>query len=543
MLYGSAYMARGYLAIVLHTHLPFVRHPEYDRPMEERWLHEALSECYLPLLAAFDRLTADGVRFALTMSLTPPLAAMLRDPLLQRRFDDHLARLEALTEHEIVRLEGDGYFQPVALFYRQHFAEVRKTWEAIGHDVVGALARWADTGSIDLITCSATHAYLPGLTPTPDALRAQLRLGKAAFEHLVGREAVGMWLPECAYDPSFDATIQEAGIRYTLLDTHGVERASPRPPFGVHQPIFSPAGTAFFARDVSSSRQVWSREIGYPGNPFYRDFYRDIGYDLPEDQLYGEVGPFGARVMTGLKYHRISGQTDVKEPYQPGIAAHQAKVDGADFIGKRQRQIAELAASMPVPPLVVAPYDSELFGHWWFEGPLFLEGLFRAAHAAYADDQIVLPVTLRDYLAREPEAMVATPAASSWGAGGFGEVWVGPAAARFWRHIHHASRRLPPLVRAHRHADGLRGRALDLAIRELLLLQTSDWPFILKTNTVGEYAEARIRSHTSRLQRLEAIVTAGEIGPDDEAFVHELDQRDNFLAGMDSATLRGAFDP
>lgn len=535
-------MARGYLAIVLHTHLPFVRHPEHDRPMEERWLHEALAECYLPLLGVFDRLTEDGVRFALTMSLTPPLAAMLRDPLLQQRFDDHLSRLEALTEHEVKRLEGDGYFQPVALFYRAHFAEVRRVWESIGHDVVGALARWADTGAVDLITCSATHAYLPGLLPCPDALRAQLRLGKAAFSHLVGREAMGMWLPECAYDPSFDAEIQRAGIRYTLLDTHGVERAMPRPPFGVHQPIFSRSGTAFFARDTSSSRQVWSREIGYPGNPFYRDFYRDIGYDLPEDQLYGEIGPFGARVMTGLKYHRITGPTDVKEPYQPGIAVTRARLDGADFVAKRARQIAELAATMPVAPIVVAPYDSELFGHWWFEGPLFLEGVFRAAHESYAADEIVLPVTLRDYLERHPDAMVATPAASSWGAGGFGEVWVGPAAARFWRHIHHASRQLPDVVRRHRGATGTRGRALDLAIRELLLLQTSDWPFILKTNTVNEYAEARIRAHTGRLRRLTDIVEGGPPSAEDEAFVTELDGRDNFLHDMPSDTLRGAFD-
>lgn len=536
------YMARGYLAIVLHTHLPFVRHPEHDRPMEERWLHEALFECYLPLLGAFDRLTQDGVRFAVTMSLTPPLAAMLRDPMLQERFDDHLGRLERLAESEISRLEGDGYFQPVARFYREHFAEVRAVWESIGHDVVGALAKWSDTGSVDLITCSATHAYLPGFVSCPAALRAQLRLGKLAFQHLVGREAVGMWLPECAYDPVFDDEIRRAGIRYTVLDSHGVERARPRPPFGVHQPIISPSGTAFFARDATSSRQVWAREVGYPGNPYYRDFYRDIGYDLEEKDLHGEIGPFGARVMTGLKYHRITGKTDVKEPYQPGVARARAVADGKDFVEKRRAQVAELASTMPVPPIVVAPYDSELFGHWWFEGPLFLESVFRAADAAYREDEMVLPVTLRDYLERCPEALVATPTASSWGAGGFGEVWVGPAAAPFWRHIHHASRALPDLVTRYRGATGLRGRALDLAIRELLLLQTSDWPFILKTNTVNDYAEARIRAHSSRLRALTEIVERAELTVADERYVDELNTRDNFLHDLPSEQLRGAFE-
>src|SRR5687768_1705756 len=158
-------MAQGYFALVLHTHLPFVRHPEFERPLEERWLHEALCECYLPILNAFERLDRDGVPFALTMSLTPPLAAMLRDPLLRNRFDDHLTRLEALCEAEVGRRKNDPYFGPITLFYRSFLRDVRSQWQRIGGDVVGALVDYHDRGSVDLITCSATHAYLPGLLP------------------------------------------------------------------------------------------------------------------------------------------------------------------------------------------------------------------------------------------------------------------------------------------------------------------------------------------------------------------------------------------
>lgn len=534
-------MAQGYFALVLHTHLPFVRHPEFERPLEERWLHEALCECYLPMLAAFDRLDRDGVPFAITMSLTPPLAAMLRDPLLCQRFHLHLARLESLCAAEVKRLEGDPYFGPVARYYRDFLGEVRATWERINGDVVGALVAYHDRELVDLITCSATHAYLPGLLPCREALRAQLRLGVEAFRQLVGREPLGMWLPECAYDPSFDAEVGAAGIRYTLLDTHGLTRATPRPPFGVYQPIISPSGVAFFARDTESSRQVWSREVGYPGNPYYRDFYRDVGFDLTEERLQGELGPFGARVMTGLKYYRITGKTDHKEPYQPGVAAERADADAAHFIANREAQVRQLAAGMPVPPVVVAPYDSELFGHWWFEGPLFIERLFRHAHKSALAGGPVEPITLRRYLERHPTAVLATPAASSWGAGGFGEVWVGPAAARFWRHVHHASRYVQYLVTTHRWAEGDRGRALDLAVRELLLLQTSDWPFILKTNTVNEYAESRIRAHTHRLRHLGHLLESGRFDAEDLAWMADLDARDNFLADMPGETLRAAF--
>lgn len=487
----------------------------------------------------FERLGHDGVPFALTMSLTPPLASMLRDDLLRSRFDEHLERLITLAAHEVERTSGDPYFGPVAQFYRDLLGRIQGTWRGCGGDVVSALASYCASGQLELITCSATHAYLPGLLHCPGALRAQLRLGAAAFQHLVGHRAVGIWLPECAYEPAFDREIAAAGLRYTLLDAHGLRNARPRPPFGIHHPIVSPSGVAFFARDQRSSESVWSREGGYPGNPYYRDFYRDIGYDLPEEQLHGEVGPFQTRVMTGLKYHRITGQTDKKLPYMPGVAAERARLDALDFIQNRTEHVSHLAATMPVPPVIVAPYDSELFGHWWFEGPQFLEWVFRHAHEHR--DHVIQPVTLRRYLDDHPSAMQATPASSSWGAGGHGEVWVGPAAAPYWRHVHHASRRVEALTLRHHDAAGPRGEALDLAIRELLLLQTSDWPFILSTATTVEYAEARLRTHAARIQRLVRMIEADSLAGDDIAWMRDLDQRDSLLRGLSSGTLRDAF--
>ncbi|HEY6461306.1 MAG TPA: DUF1957 domain-containing protein, partial [Polyangiaceae bacterium] len=237
-------MPSGYLAFVLHAHLPFVRHPEHARHLEERWLYEAIFECYLPLLDAFDRLAEQGIPFAVTMSVTPPLAAMMKDELLRQRFHEHLARLEAMSAREQKRLWGDAKLAPVATFYKEHLGRMRRVWDRHGGDVVAGLVRHWDAGRVELLTCSATHCFLPGMIPAREGIRPQLELGVRGFEKLVGRRPTGAWLAECAYHPSFDDEIARAGIRFTVLDTHGIVNARPRPPHGVHAPIASPAGVA-----------------------------------------------------------------------------------------------------------------------------------------------------------------------------------------------------------------------------------------------------------------------------------------------------------
>ena len=529
----------GHLAIVLHAHLPFVRHPENERHLEERWFYEALIECYLPLVDMLDRLAADGVPVGLTMSLTPPLAAMLSDDLLRLRFEEHLRRMEALSESEMVRLYGDAELAPLATFYREEMARIRAVWDRCQGDVIGALRRHWDEGRIELITCSATHCYLPAMLPTPEGIRAQLRLGVEAFEKLVGRRPVGMWLPECAYHPDIDTAIAAAGVRFTILDTHGVTRARPQPPFGEHAPILSPAGVAFFARDQESSRQVWSREEGYPGDAYYRDFYRDIGFDLPEKDLHGEVVGDGNRLMTGIKYHRITGKDVEKKPYIPSVAKERVWEHAGDFVRNRSMQLGYLSRQMGgVTPIVVSPYDAELFGHWWYEGPMFLEAVFRRLAEDVRGD--VEPITLRDYLERNPVAATATPSASSWGAGGYGEVWIGPKSAWVWRHVHHATRYASWVVDRNREATGERGKAVDQVVRELFLLQSSDWPFILHTGTSSGYALARLQAHDHRLRRLAHLVETDVKTAEDKKWLDDVCSRDNFLWQLQGPALREA---
>jgi 1,4-alpha-glucan branching enzyme len=539
---------QGYVGIVLHAHLPWVRHPEHARPLEERWLHEALWESYLPLVDVLDRLASEQIRAPITLSLSPTLAAMLRDPLLCARFVDHVGRLERLAAREAERASGDRELAGVIEHYRARIEAARATWERAGGDVVGALVRHDDAGAIELVTTTATHAYLPALSPP--SVRAQIRIGLRAFEGFTGKKPRGLWLPECAYDPSLGGALAGAPVRYTLLDAHGLEFARPRPPLGVYAPVLSPGGVAFFARDPESTREVWSRDEGYPGHPDYREFYRDIGFDLPEQALMGELGPHGTRLATGLKYHRVTGPGPHKEPWDPSKAEARARADAERFVERRRAALSAISGAGPAP-LVVAPYDAELFGHWWFEGPIFLEhvlrGLDRSARAGG-----IAATTLGGHLARQPDLVVAEPAASSWGEGGFGEAWLGRALdpartrglspAHLLRHVRHAERAVEALVRARRGACGLSGRALDQAIRELLLLESSDWGFMIRRGEMAEYAEARVRAHASRVDRLCRVAAHDWIGPDEARWVESACERTPFLADLAGEGIRDAFD-
>jgi 1,4-alpha-glucan branching enzyme len=533
----------GHVALVLHAHLPWVRHPEHARALEERWLYEALWESYLPLVGLLDRLAEGGVTAGITISISPPLAAMLADDLLRARFSDHLARLARLA----CTLAGGSSLDPrlaaVMPFYVRRLAEARAAWDRIHGDVVGALRAHEQAGRVELWTSTATHAYLPGLLAAPASIRAQLRLGLRGFAAVSGgARPRGLWLPECAFDARLGPDLAAAGVRYTILDAHGLELARPRPPTGVLAPVLGPGGVAYFARDPAAARDVWSRQVGYPGDPTYREFYRDVGFDLPEAELLGEVGPNGTRLMTGLKLHRITGPGPHKEPYDPAAALSRAREHARHFVEKREAMARAASVGAGAPPILVAPFDAELFGHWWFEGPEFLEHVLRALHASEQAGGVGA-ITLGGYLDRFPEIPVAEPAASSWGEGGFGQVWAGPEAARLWRHVHHAERTVRHAVERRRHEGGIPGQALDQAIRELLLLEASDWAFMMRRGEMTTYAEARVRGHAQRAARLSAIALGESVSPEDAAWVGAVRDVNRFLTRLEGDAIRDAFDP
>ncbi|MBN1771394.1 MAG: DUF1957 domain-containing protein [Deltaproteobacteria bacterium] len=518
---------RGYLALVLHAHLPFVRHPEHPAFLEERWLYEAIAECYLPLLLRFRRLRADGVPFRLTMSVSPTLLAMLRDDLLKVRFIRHLIAVEELSRAEMHR-RPEPHVRYLAGVQLERLSELHGLWDEIRGDVPGALAELEREGFLDLLTCAATHAVLPLFSGHPEALRAQIATAVQHHREQLGTAPRGIWLPECAYEPGLEEVLADHGLRCFVVDTHAIEHGSVVPRWGVYAPVFCPNGVAAFGRDPESSRQVWSAESGYPGDSWYRDFYRDAGFDLPLAELGAAAHPDGVRVASGVKYHRITERgSDHKEWYEPRVASERAREHAGHFLLNRTLQIQWLAEALDRPPVVVAPYDAELYGHWWYEGPEFLELLFRMLHY---DQHELEPITLTEYLRRHPVNQVLVPAASSWGAGGYNYVWLEGANAWIYRHLHLAADDMTRLARAWPRPDPLVRRALCQAARELLLAQSSDWAFIMMTRTSVEFAVQRIKAHLARFRRLVREVDTGLI---DEAWLAEVESRDNLFANLD----------
>ncbi len=521
-------MTQGYLALVLHAHLPFVRHPEHENFLEEDWLFQAITETYIPLIQVFDGLEQDGVPFKITLSLTPTLLSMLGDGLLQRRYVRFLDLSLELAEKEIKRTRNKPDVLPLARMYRDKLSEARDLFvHRYDHDLVHAFRSFMEAGHLEIITCGATHGYLPLMSLTPNALRAQIQVAVQTHEHFLGVKPTGIWLPECAYQPGIETYLAEAGLRYFFLDTHGLLCAQPRPQHGVHTPIFCPNGVAAFGRDAKSSKQVWSSEEGYPGDPYYRDFYRDIGYDLDHDYIRPYIAATGERKMTGFKYHRITGKTDHKELYQPQHARSKAAAHAGDFLFNRQRQINILATSMDRPPIVVAPYDAELFGHWWYEGPDWLNFLLRKVAL---DQEVVALITPAEYLKQHPKNPCAIPAVSSWGYNRYHEHWLSDKNDWIYRHLYKAAERMVELAQKYPQASGLEKRALNQAARELLLAQSSDWAFIMHAGTMVGYAVKRTQDHLIRFTRLYKTIRKGKI---DKAWLADIESKDNLFPRID----------
>jgi len=518
----------GYLMLVLHAHLPYVRHPEHPDFLEEDWFYEAITETYIPLIEMCERLTDEGVHFRFTISLTPTLLSMFADPLLQERYLNHIEQLIELAEKEVERTRWQPEFQDTALMYRDRFRRSRWVFADRYHrNLITAFRKFQDLGKIEIITCAATHGFMP-LMLNRHAMRAQFTVGAQTHQKHLGVAPRGIWLPECGFVPGVDELLRDQGIRFFYLDSHGIFHGSPRPKYGIYAPSYTKSGVAAFGRDVESSKQVWSAIEGYPGDFEYRDFYRDIGFDLEYDYIRPYIHGEGFRIMTGIKYHRITGPTNEKAPYNYRRAMEKAAEHAGNFLFNRQQQSKFLFDLMGgKKPVIVSPYDAELYGHWWYEGPEFLEFLFRKMHY---DQKEIRAVTAPEYLSENPKLQVVTPTASSWGYKGYNEQWLAGPNDWVYRHLHKAADRMVELADRYREPGSLERRALNQAARELLLAQSSDWAFIMKTGTMVEYAVKRTRDHVERFTKLYFDVLQNRLDLD---WLSDIEYKDNVFGEID----------
>ncbi len=522
------------ILFTLHAHLPYVRHPEWDNFLEEQWLFEAVSETYAPLVLMLEGLRRDGVPARLTLTLSPTLLLMLDDELLHKRIINYLNTRLRLLEEEAERHESLGDpIRPLVKMYRDRFTAIRDVLDGRG-GLIRAFRSLEKDGFLEIITCSATHAFLPHLMMSPGSAERQIGVGCRTQERLLGRRPMGIWLPECGFIPGLERNLAVEGLKYFFVESHGIELAAPGRDFEQGDPLIpveTRTGPVAFGRDRETSKAVWSAEEGYPGDLWYRDFYRDVGFDLPAETVAPYLPPAVDHTFTGIKYHRITGDTEHKEPYDREIALSRTRDHAVDFVNRAKGRLWWIEKSGMKTPLIVCPYDAELFGHWWFEGIDWLGEVFREI-AKLSDMQAV---TGTDYLDSGGETSKGIPAHSSWGDGGYGEVWGSNMAEWIYPHIYGLSHHLRRLQARYQNSNEPKAkRALIQFERELLLLESSDWPFILHNGTQTGYAKTRLAEHIEACRGLRSMLENNAI---DEEVLSNLEWKHPSFHESDLAVL------
>lgn len=491
-------MHKNNLNLIFHAHLPFVRHPEYEKFLEEDWLFEAINESYLPMLRMLFRLRNEGLSFRLTFSLSPTLTGMLSDELLKMRFISYLNSRIELGEKEIERTEKtDAIQNGLARTYTDEAAENRRFFLDECHgNILWAFNQLSNEGYIELITTAATHAYLPNYMDTPVAVSAQIEGGVVNHYRAFDKFPEGFWLPECGFYPGLEKLLARSNVKWTSLSSEGFFLAEESAKRGNYAPVKSPEGVHFFARNHYLSSLVWSSTDGYPCDPDYREFYRDIGYDLPWDYVKPYVHEPHVRVFTGFKYWAITGKTADKKPYDPQKAQMKVNLHANNFIYNVKNQGRTIENLIDIDPIHTVSFDAELFGHWWYEGIKWVEQVIRLC----AEDDNVRLMTSSDYLKLGYDIQTMIPAYSSWGHGGFSQVWTDNSSnAWMLRNATKSVERMMEIAKRFPGQKSLKQRFLNQAARETMLLMASDWPYIVYNHTSEEYAVKRFKSHVQNL--------------------------------------------
>jgi 1,4-alpha-glucan branching enzyme len=515
----------GYLLLVLHSHQPFIRHPELNYSFEENWLCEAIVESYLPLISICQGWLRDGVEARLTFSVTPSLCELFADPLLEQRCARYIDERSEFLRREAGRLRGQEPLGRLAQMHFERFTWSRQAYDGWQRNPAAAFRHLRDSRVASLIASAATHAYLPLWDQAEDFVRLQIELGAEHYQRCFGARPVGMWLPECGYAQSLDGPLRDSGIRYFFADAHGLLYGTPRPRFAEFAPVHTPCGVAAFGRDLQSHVQVWVKTSGYPGDPAYLDPAGDIGYTWGLECL-GPLTHQEGRLPAGIRYYR-GGNGWPRDFYDPRAAMARCEQHAGHFVQRWCERVRILNREMGRKPVLVALFDAEHFGHCWHEGPRWLDLVVRKLAP---EDSPIRMITAEEYLRLYPANQVVSPSASSWGYHGYHETWlmgknhwIYPAAYRAMDEFRELAGRGPGFRNAHR-------VALNQYLRELLLAQASDWAFNIWTDTTPEYARKRITEHLKNADALRGQIEAGAV---DFAWLDPVRHRNNIFENFD----------
>jgi len=598
----------GAFTFVLHSHLPYARLAG-RWPHGEEWIHEAASETYIPLLQALYDLKEEGIKFKLTIGITPILAEQLADPLVLDHFDQYLEEkitaakkdmvffgakeeiavevIEEVTEgaatvEEAIEAQpgtekfpaiqkqepppiestADPHLSYLAEWYKNWYESIKQAFDTrFKRDIIGAFRQLQDEGYIEITTSAATHGYLP-LLSRDSSIRGQLQTGIQSYRRLFGKEPTGIWLPECAYRPAYvnraglvragiERFLNEVGIKVFFSETHTITGGNPVGvaagdvigPYGdIKRRYVIPSSPTYLTpkRDVTTyqayyvadttdgasadhhsnvsvigrnnrtGQQVWSADWGYPGDFDYREFHKKAG-------------------TSGLQYWRVTGaKTNLahKDYYHPEWATFKVEQHAEHFAHLVGDLLREYSNETGEYGLIASNYDTELFGHWWFEGVMWLGKVLR--HLAQNPD--VELTTASKFVGEHPPKQVLVIPEGSWGAGGTHFTWDNGDTHWMWAPIHEIEVEMEGLVAKYLNPTDDQKAVLNQAAREMLLLQSSDWPFLVTTGQAREYAIQRFSQHVERYTKLVASLEAGGA---DVALANELYELDKVFPDID----------
>lgn len=544
------------VTFVLHTHLPYVMH-HGKWPHGSDWLCEAVCECYLPLLRMCDALLADGIRPGITFDISPVLCEQLAHPDFPKLFRDYCLEHAGLAVSDRTQTVDALPAEFVASstwwesWYKKRLLEFDEVYDA---DLIGALRRLQDEGAIEVMTCAATHGYLP-LLAEDASVDLQLFVGRANYRKHFGRDPKGVWLPECAYRPAYawhtllpvapysqprmrqgvEQVMLQHGLQYFVTDEfalkngHRLDTSNTQPltPFE-HYVVGSPPNTervGVLARNLAISMQVWSGDGGYPGDGQYLDFHKKFS-------------------QSGLRYWRVTdvkADMGAKQIYSPEQAEQRARDHALHFVGVLETTVRHRISDSEGEATVCLPFDTELFGHWWFEGPTFLEHVLRGIHGS----DVLSRSLMEERMTRESIADEIALPESSWGSNNTDEVWMQPETHWLWEREYALEHRIRLLMEKHprKRWDPVLQRIMKSLLRELILAQASDWPFLISNGTAKDYASMRFANHASDCERLcttaELYATTNELSANNLAHVDECEARNSlFAAELEEYILR-----
>jgi 1,4-alpha-glucan branching enzyme len=499
-------MTSAAIVILLHTHMPYVRR-NGDWPVGEEWLLEAWAESYIPIWRTIEELSSGALPGKLALTMTPVLAEQLQDEYMEERLDWYLKNKISHTLLEMERLEGMGD-EPrrhlASLFRDLYQSLLRDFEERFRGRMIKVLADGMDAGVIEVMASAATHAHLPSLG-SARSRKAQVEIGLDSYRRCFKREPRGFWLPECSYAPELDELLEgfSPPLSYVVLDfSAGGGTAVDARTWEPHR--LGRTSLLALLRDRSAHELVWTMQ-GYPSGGEYREFAKR-DYD-----------------GWGFQYWRITSQDtplDEKDIYHPARAESQAEADARDFASILKRQgegISSAGAMTGTRPVMLAAYDTELIGHWWKEGPLWLREVLRLLGD---DSELPYRVAERAPLADAPGI---SPPTTAWNVDGTFSTWVNPGTADIWEDTHRAERELARLAMDSPHASLDEERALAQAAREVLLMESSDWTFMITRGEAAAYARDRFTSHHDRLSAVMGMLDGGGIDPTALASLEETD--------------------